>query len=340
MWWDWNIPAGKTFRQVIQEQLDKASCVIVLWSATSIESDWVIEEATEGMKRRVLVPVLIENVQPPLGFRSIQAADLVSWQGETTAPAFQRLSPDIEALIGAPAARVVPKDGLSYVWIPPGEFWMGATPGDTEASPDENPRHRVRMTKGFWLGQTPVTVAAYKQFAGEKGWSMPPAPDFNPEWRDHPVVSVTWDEATAYCEWAGCRLPTEAEWEYAARGGKDGLKYPWGNEITSENANYEGSKCKGTSPVRSYPANAWGLYDMAGNVLEWMADWHDNYYASLTSHTPPENPRGPQSGKQRVVRGGSFGNRTALLRVADRIKYAPGNRSDNIGFRCAREVAP
>jgi formylglycine-generating enzyme required for sulfatase activity len=362
VWWDWNIPAGKTFRQVIQEDLDKARCVIVLWSATSVTRKWVIEEASEGEERGVLVPILIEKVRPPLGFRSIQAADLTGWSGETAAPTFLRLRADIETLIGAPTkvptpakeqpttpppqrpgAHTNPKDGLPYVWIPPGEFRMGATPGDTEAEADEKPHHAVRITKGLWLGATPVTVAAYKRFARENRREMPPAPDFNPEWskEDHPVVRVTWDEATAYCEWTGGRLPTEAQWEFAARGGNDGLKYPWGNEITPQNANYGGSKWKGTSPVHSYPPNAWGLYDMAGNVWEWIADWYDkDYYASLTSHTPPEDPRGPQSGKVRVLRGGSFRYDTGNLRASYRFRSAPVNRYNGIGFRCARDIAP
>ena len=343
VWWDWNIPAGKTFRQVIQEHLDKARCVIVLWSAESVTRKWVIEEASEGEERGVLVPVLIEKVRPPLGFRSIQTADLTGWTGENTAPAFKRLRADIGALIGIPKKVTNPKDGLSYVWIPPGEFWMGATPGDTEAGTDEKPRHRVRITKGFWLGKTPVTVAAYKRFAREKGRAMPPAPDFNPNWskEDHPVVRVTWGDALAYCEWAGCRLPNEAQWEYAARGGKDGLKYPWGNEITPENANYAESKWKGTSPVRSYAANAWGLYDMAGNVWEWLADWYDkDYYRIHPSDKPAEDPRGPQSGTMRVLRGGSFDNVTGVLRAANRFRHVPDGRGTNIAFRCIRRVAP
>jgi formylglycine-generating enzyme required for sulfatase activity len=363
VWWDWRIPAGKTFRQVIQEQLDRARCVIVLWSARSIARTWVIEEAAEGAQRGILVPALIENVRPPLGFREIQAADLVGWEGEPDAPDFLRLCSDIEPLIGATAivptaakdqptsqapqqssAQTNPKDGLSYVWIAPGEFWMGATSGDAEAYPDEKPRHRVRITMGFWLSDTPVTVAAYKRFVAERpDFKMPPPPDFNPKWskEDHPVVRVTWDEATAYCKWAGGRLPTEAQWEYAARGGKEGLKYPWGNEITSENANYAGGKWKGTSPVRSYPANAWGLYDMAGNVWEWIADCYDeNYYATPSPDKPAEDPRGPKSGKVRVLRGASFLNEAAFLRAASRLRNDPGNSYYNIGFRCVREVVP
>ena len=288
---------------------------------------------------------------------------IIGWEGQPDAPAFRTLCSDIEPLLGAPAkaptaakdpptspaptqsgARASPKDGLSYVFIPPGEFWMGATPGDAEAYPHEKPRHRVRFAQGFWLGATPVTVAAYKRFVGERPqFKMPPAPDFNPDWSkpDHPIVRVTWAEAKAYCEWAGGRLPTEAEWEYAARGGKDGLKYPWGNEIAPKNANYSGSEWKGTSPVRSYPANAWGLYDMTGNVWEWVADWYgESYYGTLPSGKAVDDPRGPQSGTVRVLRGGSFGDGTRFLRAALRLRFVPDFRGSLIGFRCVREVVP
>jgi len=190
-----------------------------------------------------------------------------------------------------------------------------------------------------------VTVAAHKRFVGElPQFKMPNAPTFNPDWSkpDHPIVRVTWDETKAYCEWAGGRLPTEVEWEYAARGGKDGLKYPWGNEITPENANYSGSKWKGTSPVRSYPANACGLYDMAGNVWERVADWYDkDYYASLPSDKPAEDPRGPdRETGVRVLRGGSFINDTGELLAARRVKFVPADWSDGVGFRCVREAVP
>jgi formylglycine-generating enzyme required for sulfatase activity len=246
VWWDRDLLAGETFRRVIRDEIDKARSLVVLWSAQSVDSDWVIEEASLGKKRKILVPALIDDVELPLGFGSIQTAGLTGWNGDAAAPGFQTLCASIAALIDAPRPQADPKD--AYIPIPPGEFWMGATPGDTKAGADEKPRHLVRISKGFWLGETPVTVASYQRFVTEKGLAMPSAPGFNPAWRqqDHPVVRVTWDQAQAYCEWAGGRLPTEAEWEYAARGGQDGLTYPWGNDVTPANANYGGAN--GTAP--------------------------------------------------------------------------------------------
>ena len=231
-----------------------------------------------------------------------------------------------------------PKDGLEYVWIPPGMFQMGAVKGDDKAREDEKPRHPVTISKGLWLAKTPVTVAAYKRFARfaeETRAEMPDAPEFNPDWQKehHPIVGVHWDEAVAYCQWAGGRLPTEAEWEYAARGGKGGLLYPWGNEISEMNANYYPSD--GTSAVGSYPANGFGLCDMAGNVREWCSDWFiKNYY----SHSPGKDPQGPSSGMTRVLRGGAWNYIPRDLRASGRVGYPPGGRNVGFGFRCAREV--
>ncbi len=346
VWWDWIIPAGKKFAEVIEEEIGKARCVVVLWSARSVARDWVVEEASEGKARGILVPVLIGSVKPPMGFRSIQAADLTGWQGDATGPPFEKLWGDIAAMLGVATAASVRAAGqrgewnsVPYVWIPPGEFWMGAAPGDDEAQSYEKPRRRVSIARGFWLGETPVTVAAYKRFAQETGRALPPPPEFNPDWsnRDHPIVNVAWDEAEAYCKWAGGRLPADAEWEYAARGGQDGLRYPRGNEITAADANYAGSKWKGTSPVRSYPPNAWSLYDMAGNVWEWTADWYDeDYYASLPSDRPAEDPRSPQSGTLRVLRGGSFDNQAVFLRASLRSALEPVLTYNSVGFRCVR----
>jgi len=230
-------------------------------------------------------------------------------------------------------------DGLEYVWIPPGTFLMGAVPGDDQALRNERPRHRVRISKGFWLGRGPVTVATYKRYVAEAGREMPEAPEFNQNWdkADHPVVRVNWGDAQKYSRWSGGRLPTEAEWEYAARGGKEGWRYPWGDGISHENANYGGSKWKGTSPVGSCPPNTWGLYDMAGNVWEWVADWYgEDFYGESVE----ADPIGPERGESKVVRGGSCYGSARDLRAAGRVRDRPGERGDFVGFRCAREVVP
>ena len=226
-----------------------------------------------------------------------------------------------------PRIKLSPIDSLEYVWIPPGTFQMGAVPGDDASTDDEKPPHLVTISKGFWLGRTPVTVAAYKRFVKETRGEMP---------GHHPIVRVTWDKAVVYCQWAGgCgRLPSEAEWEYAARGGKGGFVYPWGNAINKENANYDGG---GTSPVESYPAYGFGLFDMAGNVWEWYSDWYDdNYY----SQSPDKDPQGPSSGTERVLRGGSWDDFPEDLRASVRDGGVPEVTDVVVGFRCAREVIP
>ena len=229
-------------------------------------------------------------------------------------------------------------DGLDYVKIPAGAFQMGCVGGSffvaEECNDLERPRHQVEITRAFWMSRTEVTVAAYKRFVKETGQKWPKTPYFNTLWvkQDHPIVQVTWDEAKAYCEWSGGRLPTEAEWEYAARGGSEGFLYPWGNKISSQNARYR-SLGFGTVAVGSCPANGFGLYDMIGNVHEWCSDWYDDdYYAA----SPPRDPKGPPSGKSRVLRGGSWGNYRQTVRTSFRSSGLSGN--NNIGFRCVREV--
>ena len=235
----------------------------------------------------------------------------------------------------AVTVKVNPKDGLEYVWIPAGRFLLGAVRGDNEARDDEKPQHPVEITKGFWLGRTPVTVEAYRRFVKASGGKMPEAPDFNPQWQhgDHPIANVSWEQGQKYCDWAGGRLPTEAEWEYAARGGKEGLLYPNGNELTEKDAKYGGG---GTSSVGAFPANGFGLHDMAGNVYEWCADWHGLY-----REAEEKEPQGPSQGDLRVVRGGFWGSDDPwYLRCSSRGRDVPDYGYDNLGFRCVREVSP
>ena len=214
---------------------------------------------------------------------------------------------------------------------------MGCVTDDTECSGGEKPPHRVEITKDFWMSRTEVTVAAYKRFVEATSRAVPEDPQFNPSWEkeDHPIVRVNWYDADAYCKWAGGRLPTEAEWEYAARGGKEGLKYPWGNELTPQNAKYRSAG--GTVPADSYPANGFGLYNMVGNVYEWCSDWYDvNYYAA----SPPRDPKGPLLGVGRVLRGGSWYVSPVLLRSSNRYGVGPVDWDYDVGFRCTREVFP
>jgi formylglycine-generating enzyme required for sulfatase activity len=242
-------------------------------------------------------------------------------------------------------SRTNPQDGLEYVRIPAGEFQMGCVPGDAGCYADENPRHRVDIPRPFWIGRTEVTVAAYRLFSNAKGQDMPDAPDFNPGWQneDHPIVMVSWNDAKAYCEWAGGRLPSEAEWEYAARGGKKGLRFPWGNEDpvcrkgAANGARFADCNDTGTEAVASYGANGFGLYDMSGNVWEWVQDrWHDSYQGA-----PPDGSAWLEGESVSVVvRGGSWNDNPGVLRCSFRLNYRPVSRNNNTGFRCVRDDIP
>ncbi len=230
--------------------------------------------------------------------------------------------------------RINPKDGAEMVWVPAGEFLMGST--DEEGYRDERPQRKVYLD-GYWMYRTEVTVAQYRKFCEATNREMPEAPDWG--WKeDHPVVLVTWQDAADYAQWAGVSLPTEAQWEKAARG-TDGRVFPWGNE-------WDGARCansvswslKGTKPVGSYPSGAspYGCLDMLGNVWEWCADWYDEAYYG--NEAPSRNPPGPAEGGARVLRGGSWSfGRLDCFRCAYRYyDLAPDYRSSNVGFRCSR----
>jgi formylglycine-generating enzyme required for sulfatase activity len=260
--------------------------------------------------------------------------------------------------------RVNPNDGLKYIWIPPGTFTMGCSPGDNECVNWEKPSHAMTITKGFWLGQTEVTVGAYKRFAAATGQQMPLEPNFsgrplNPGWGDEamPVVDVTWDDAQAYCSWAGGRLPTEAEWEYAARAGSTAARYDDLDEIAwyADNSgrqrldstriwsedkanygNYLNENGNGMHEVGKKRANGFGLFDMLANVWEWVNDWYDQSYYQ---NRPSQDPAGPTSGQQRVLRGGSCVGGPRDVRVSLRNRRNPGNGNFDLGFRCAGEAA-
>ena len=226
------------------------------------------------------------------------------------------------------------KDGAEMALIPAGSFEMG---DHLDNMGNALPVHTVELD-AFYMDIHAVTVGQFKQFVEESGYSYNRWDNegtYSPT-DGHPMVYVTWNDATAYAKWVGKRLPTEAEWEYAARDGLTGKRYPWGDDITHDDANYSGTGGKDewqySAPVGSFEPNGYGLYDMAGNVWEWCADWYDeNYY----TNSPVNNPQGPDAGNYRVLRGGAWSYYSSNLRVAYRNGYFfPNYRAYNNGFRC------
>jgi formylglycine-generating enzyme required for sulfatase activity len=267
------------------------------------------------------------------------------------------------------SSRIV-RDGM--VFIKGGTFQMGANDG----MPYESPIHETTV-KSFWMDEHEVTVAEFAKFveatnyktdAEKFGWSgvfnlktgewekvdganwrYPDGKNLQPK-PNEPVCQISWSDAAAYAKWAGKRLPTEAEWEYAARGGLAGKKYAWGNELRpngkpvanwwqgvfpNNNTGEDGFLSR--APVGSFPPNGYGLFDTAGNVWEWCNDWYgDDYYKITTQNNPP----GPQSGTERIIRGGSWmcaENFCTNYRVAARSHATPDSGLNNLGFRCVRD---
>ncbi|NGZ59227.1 MAG: hypothetical protein CV081_01825 [Nitrospira sp. LK265] len=443
VWWDRRIPVGRSFDEVIEEALDASKAVVVVWTTTAVKSQWVKNEAREGLRRRMLFPVmLLEEVKIPLEFRAVQTAHLMDWQPDHDHAGFDQLVHDLAQVIGAPvhaapqpkaaeklladttsakpttseittgskttrteswpkadpAKQIIGKDGAPMVLIPAGSFLMGSTTDEVdrviqdsvrELGRDQQtcegwykpelPQHKVQID-AFYLDQYEVTNRLFKQFIQQTGyrttaeregsawsfvevkgweevkganWQKPEAGAtvFDSGRADHPVVCVSWDDAQAYCQWAGKRLPTEAEFEYAMRAGTT-TRYWWGDgnpgarrveNIADESAKHLLSPIMSgyndgyerTAPVGSFEANPWELHDMNGNVAEWTADWYDsNYYAK----SPERNPKGPSSGEFRVLRGGSWDSVPDVVRSAVRDRTIPTTRNDHIGFRCAQDI--
>jgi formylglycine-generating enzyme required for sulfatase activity len=268
--------------------------------------------------------------------------------------------PGVVELIGtntpAPGTKLADIHGIVQVYVPAGCFMIGSDPAkDRYARLEEQPQHRVCMAEGYWLDAYEVTNAAYQQFIDAGGYTTRDYwLDAGWQWKQssyitepanldgftdsqQPRVGVSWYEAEAYAKWRGGRLPTEAEWEYAARG-LDSLTYPWGNTWNSGTLNSESALGK-TTPVGSYESGkSWvGAYDLAGNAWEWAADWYsDSYYQQRVK----DDPTGPENGQLRVVRGGSWLYTQMYARAACRKGFFPTDRDNNVGFRIIARVRP
>jgi formylglycine-generating enzyme required for sulfatase activity len=221
----------------------------------------------------------------------------------------------------AGSVKINSKDGLKYVYIPPGAFLMGCGASDSDCYADsEGPSHKVTLTRPFWIGQTPVTQQAFQKVTG-KNPSAAKGPN-------RPVESVTWGDAAAYCTAVGGRLPTEAEWEYAARAGNAASR----PEPIDQFAWYRGNSGDATHDVAQKRPNAWGLYDMVGNVAQWVNDWATSFTAD-----PQRDPTGKPTGRSRTLRGSGYAYNLKDTRFAYRFLSAPDESEPSVGFRC---VAP
>ncbi len=298
----------------------------------------------------VLVALLLAGCGPAAPASPPQAPPSIP----TEPPATSQLAPTPAPSLPTPpltlaevpgATRVRDKDGSVMVYVPAGEFTMGSREDDPDALGDERPQHTVYLS-AFWIDQTEVTNEQYGRCVAAGACQASPYADRGPfNDPDYPVVGVSWHDAKAYCQWVGRRLPTEAQWEKAARG-TDGRTYPWGDTFGSSRLSFCDANCEYehkddlandgfpyTAPVGSYPTGAspYGALDMAGNVWEWCQDWFDaDYYAD----SPPSDPQGPDSGDSRVVRGVTWSVTVRFVRAANRYGFDPGARLLNIGFRC------
>jgi formylglycine-generating enzyme required for sulfatase activity len=224
-----------------------------------------------------------------------------------------------------------PADGMVMAFIPAGDFEMGS-----ESNYDNEIPVHLEYVPDFWMDETEITNGLYAKCMEAEVCRPPRDMEYisNPSLVDHPVTYVSWDDAVVYCEWVGRRLPSEVMWEKAARGGLIGESFPWGNDDPvctpgEPNGVFMAGCSEGTGPVKIFEHNAYGLYDMAGNVWEWVEDWYDVY------------PGGDRDGdmnygeRYKVARGGSFYDDLWDIMVSVRHWVLPSERVDNIGFRCA-----
>jgi len=378
------IKGGDSLPARISAALDWCDTLVLLWSKEAAQSRWVAREweCADQLEKRI-IPCKLDNAVLPALLRRMLYLDFSSY-----ASGYPQLcrTLDVTAKIVQPSFAPVeigtmrPHAPEGMVYIPAGTFMMGSEDGDE----NEKPVHEVYLD-AFYMDVFEVTVAQFKEFVLAAGHATDAEKEgFSYKWNgkeweqakyinwrhdaegkligndkmNHPVIHVSWNDAKAFAEWKGKRLPTEAEWEYAARCGSKGYKYSWGNgdPIGKKGGNIGDESFKRvftnwpiwegyndgfvfTAPVGSFEPNEFGLYDMTGNVWEWCEDWYnEKYYEECYKRGLVRNPKSPASGEHRVLRGGSWLYDALDLRCASRLRISPADRYDNVGFRCAQDA--
>jgi formylglycine-generating enzyme required for sulfatase activity len=369
-----NLLPGMDWELEIFKAIREADAILICLSKESIAKEGYVqkefkraigfaEEKPDGAI--FIIPLRLDDCKPPVRFQQWQWLDY--FQAGAQNKLFQSLYLRANSLKILPSAKPVSAPvnlnpvGRDFIPTPPatlqqsraasptydfepqmihipaGKFTMGSNDYD-----DEKPPHTVNLSD-YYIGKYPVTNREYQAFVREAKYKAPQhwnGREFPQGKANHPVVYVSWNDAVAYCAWLSkktgknYRLPTEAEWEKAARG-TDGRKYPWGNDAPNRDLLNFNENIGDTTDVDSYDdgVSPYGVYDMAGNVWEWVNDWYgETYYQK----SPPKNPLGPSSGEKRVLRGGSWDDINDYARSAYRVNYSPDFISYYIGFRCAR----
>jgi formylglycine-generating enzyme required for sulfatase activity len=374
VWLDqWDIPFGENWSRTIDEAIITSAQFLIVLSPAAVDSSEVEGEWHTALdEKKPIIPVLYQTCSIPRQLRLRQYIDFTTRSPEDATT----LDQVVHALSGgqhpSPPQELspAPQQSKRRIWLlrsllvgfivlfslyllrtyldsPPrmvsisaGEFWRGCSEGDKECDDTEQPGRKVTLA-AFSIDKYEVTVVDYRECVkagkcSQQGMKVDEACNWDKSREDHPINCVDWGQAAAYCQWAGKRLPTEAEWEKAARAGS-ATAYSFGNGSTGlgEYAWYAANSGGGTHPVGQRKPNAWGLYDMHGNVWEWMQDYYARDYYQ---QSPAQDPKGPTSGNTRVLRGGAWSSKSEALRVSSRAGFQPGHHYIDFGFRCAWSV--
>lgn len=342
VWWDSRLEAGENFGELIAQEIDQAKCVIVIWSTSSVGSKWVYAEATEADSQGKLVPVMIEpcRVKPP--FNILHSFNLTADDAQTASPAWTGLLRHVRSLV-TPSGSESPDDGATTGGVEGALNFVRIAAGSCEHR-ENGETATIAIGYDFAIGKFPVTVAEWETAMAD-GLTVTPAREPTPESAKLPVVNVSWDDAVQYAAWLShrsgktIRLPSEAEWEYACRANSSAV-FSFGETLSQKQAccRFAGlppsALPKGPAPVGSFPPNAFGLYDMHGNVWEWTMDC---WQPSLADANLDGSPMLDGDYATRVIRGGSWAHPPENADCSARGHARKNSRNRFTGFRLVME---